>query len=97
MLQDNFACIYKFMQHCHHQKKPIFFHCWMGINISVTICVAFLMYLLKWPLPQALHHVVCSRPQSLCNVTFQGELIKLAKVNGLLYRVPRLEELMRKN
>jgi len=96
ILQDHFARIYKFMQHCHHQKKPIFVHCRMGINRSVTICVAFLMYLLKWPLPQALHHVVCRRPKSLGNVTFQSELIKLAKVNGLLYRVPRLEELVRK-
>jgi len=53
------------------------------------------MCLLKWPLPQALHHVLCSRPLSLENVTFQTELIKLAKVKALLYKVPRIEEMVK--
>jgi len=95
ILQKHFARIYKFMQCCHRQNKPIFVHCRMGVNRSVAVCVAFLMCLLKWPLPHALHHVMCRRPMSLNNVTFQEELIKLAKVNGLLCSVASLEELVR--
>lgn len=95
IVQDHFLRIYRFMQHCHEENKQIFVHCRMGINRSVTVCVAFLMCLLKWPLPLALHHVVCRRPMSLDNVHFQMELIKLAKVNGLLCRVPEIDELVR--
>jgi len=41
------------------------------------------------------HYVVCRRPMSLESVTFQEELIKLAKVNGLLCRVAGLEDMVR--
>jgi len=57
--------------------------------------VAFLMCRLKWSLPQALHHVLYHRPLTLTNVTFQEELIKLAKVNGLLHCSPKVEKLVR--
>jgi len=95
ILQDHFAQIYGFMQRCHRERKPIFVYCRMGINRSVTVCVAFLMCLLKWSLPQALHHVLYHRPLTLTNVTFQEELIKLAKVNGLLHCSPKVNKLVR--
>eukprot|EP00667_Euglena_gracilis_P006290 EG_transcript_6347 len=64
--------------------RRILVHCFAGINRSATLCIAYLMVHLRWPLLAAVRHVYQARPIILTNRGFMAELVRLAKARGLL-------------
>jgi len=94
ILRDHWGNVFPFMKHYADRGARIFVHCMMGQNRSATVCVAFLMCHLGWPLPKALHHVVVRRPTVVENKTFQEELILLAKLCGLMVKDPVVDQVL---
>eukprot|EP00747_Dinoflagellata_sp_TGD_P011235 gnl/TRDRNA2_/TRDRNA2_120566_c1_seq1.p1 gnl/TRDRNA2_/TRDRNA2_120566_c1~~gnl/TRDRNA2_/TRDRNA2_120566_c1_seq1.p1 ORF type:complete len:310 (-),score=33.49 gnl/TRDRNA2_/TRDRNA2_120566_c1_seq1:291-1220(-) len=94
LLRRHFHHMLLFLEDCVQRELPTFVHCMMGMNRSATTCVAFLMCHFGWPLPKALHHVTSRRPGAVANLTFQKELIALAKLTGLLVRDAEVDQLV---
>eukprot|EP00668_Euglena_longa_P046414 GGOE01062099.1.p1 GENE.GGOE01062099.1~~GGOE01062099.1.p1 ORF type:complete len:569 (-),score=118.23 GGOE01062099.1:242-1948(-) len=75
---------YQTIEQARLMGRKILVHCFAGINRSATLCIAYLMVHLRWPLLAAVRHVYQARPIILSNRGFMAELVLLAKTQGLL-------------
>ena len=59
-------------------------HCVAGVNRSGALAVAYVAQSRRWPLLRALRHCCRARGPLVWNATFQRQLVRFCKKEGLL-------------
>ena len=84
LLASHLAEFIVFVEQQRAAKRRVLVHCHAGINRSATLCIAYMMKQLRWPLSVAVQHSFLARPLILSNDGFLLQLIALARAEGLL-------------
>merc|ERR1712228_97363 len=69
---------FEFIQDCQRSNGRIFVHCMMGMNRSITLIIAYLMYSQNMRLKKAINYVGIRRGWILENEWFRKQLIVYA-------------------
>eukprot|EP00996_Jenningsia_fusiforme_P002160 NODE_299_length_2496_cov_17.656314_g276_i0.p1 GENE.NODE_299_length_2496_cov_17.656314_g276_i0~~NODE_299_length_2496_cov_17.656314_g276_i0.p1 ORF type:complete len:629 (+),score=75.06 NODE_299_length_2496_cov_17.656314_g276_i0:119-2005(+) len=84
ILENDFANVQRILDSARYSGKRVLVHCYAGINRSATLCIAYLMVSLGWPLLSVVQHVYDLRSIILTNRAFMAELVAFAHRRGLL-------------
>jgi protein-tyrosine phosphatase len=76
ILDDNFHHFQQFVDSARSQGGIVFVHCMAGVNRSVALCAAYLIYAFGWTAAEAVSHVrACGRAPVLTNSSFRRQLV----------------------
>jgi protein-tyrosine phosphatase len=84
LLASHLAEFTLFVEQQRAAKRQVLVHCRAGVNRSATLCIAYMIKQLRWPLSVAVQHAFLARPMILSNDGFLLQLIVLARAEGLL-------------
>eukprot|EP00918_Siedleckia_nematoides_P045986 GHVU01100821.1.p1 GENE.GHVU01100821.1~~GHVU01100821.1.p1 ORF type:complete len:233 (-),score=30.26 GHVU01100821.1:2162-2860(-) len=86
-MMKHFSAAFDFIDSARKAGGCAFVHCNLGVNRSGCIAAGYIMYDQRMHLLEAVEHMKAKRLFVLCNKSFRHQLVRYARIKGLLDNV----------